>query len=127
MLNFGGDINYKTDSTVGYVYTPLKAAAGASTRNTKLLVEAGADINYSADNIHSAFSSAVISGSLETVEYLISKGCQYDGPIEIAFDDTIYAIDVLKRRYSTASKKDYELMHQILVFLRENGADSSKK
>lgn len=124
LLAHGGNVNFKLNLPSGGEYTVFEAAAAASLENTKIAINAGADVNYSSDGIHTAFSSAVVAGTIETVEYLISKGCRFKGPIEVVDRDTTYAIDAIKRADYRPGTKDYETAQRVLKFLRENGADS---
>jgi uncharacterized protein len=125
LLKYGGNVNYiqKLDSI--NTFTALEQAAATNFENTKILVEAGADINYSDDSITSALSQAVIYGTIDVVAYLLEKGANFKNPVLKSDDKFIYPLDALKNDNYKKGTKEYETWLSVLKFLREHGADSS--
>jgi ankyrin repeat protein len=79
LLRYGGDAN-GTRAT-GIKGKPLYlAATQGRLENVKLLVEAGADVNFHDANGLSAARGAATTGNLEVVFWLLEKGYNYDLP-----------------------------------------------
>lgn len=125
LLKYRGNVNYIESLDSVSRFTPLRSAVTTNLENTKILVEAGADVNYTYDNINSALSSAIIYGTIDVVAYLLEKGANFKNPVLKSDDKFIYPLDALKNDNYKKGTKEYETWLKVLKFLREHGADSS--
>jgi len=128
LLKYGGDPNtyVKLDS-----HTYFNILSNASINNivsTKLLVEAGADINYSYNGLNSALSDALMLGTLETTEYLLKKGANYLRPFR-ALGDTVYPIDILRNNQERklGTPEEQQIRDRIIKYIEEHSAEDSLK
>ena len=111
LLAHGGNPNdyVKRSEKLSYAATgktPLIRAAFTSLEKTKMLVKAGADINFSVEPGYTPLISAERKMSLEVVEYLLFEGkADYKKSYVVTMDtgDTLYLKDLIqKRRLITA-------------------------
>lgn len=126
LLSYGADPNYRIQLNKKELYPIICFAAGTNLENTKILVDAGADINNSNDSVSCAFGNAVRHDIL-IAEYLLHKGANYKRPIFVLDGDTTYAIDAIKNAEYLSDSASYVVAQRVLKFLREHGADSSQK
>lgn len=126
LLKYGANPNYRIQLSKKELYPVICLAAGTNLENTKVLVDAGADINDTSDGISSAFGSAV-GHDIFIAEYLLNKGANFDRPIFILDGDTTYAIDAIKKAPYMSDSESVGAAQRVLKFLREHGADSSIK
>lgn len=125
LLKYGGNVDYLLILNNGRNAHILWSAATANIDNTKILVEAGSDINYTYDSVNSALSLAIIYGTIDVVAYLLEKGANFKNPVLKSDDKFIYPLDALKNDNYKKGTKEYETWLSVLKFLREHGADSS--
>jgi len=130
-LKFGGNVNdtvqhMSTDSGqhTYFIVTPLHKAATSNLESTKILVEAGANINVS-DSDNSILSWAVLHDNIQILYYLIQKGADFRTPAWIADHKVNYALDFIKDKKYIEGSEDYTTWQKVLKFLREHGADST--
>lgn len=126
LLNHGADPNSKNQIDSNLFYPVICDAVSTNLENTKLLVDAGADINYTSDGILCAFSEAV-RYDIKIAEYLIRKGAIVNRPAYLRMSDTLYAIDMIKEAEYMSDSASYVVAQRVLKFLRERGADSAIK
>lgn len=130
LLQYGGDIHFvnpiEKDGLSGP--TPLIAAT-YNLENVKMLVEAGADIDYiypDSASFRSAVNEAALMGRVEVLRYLIiEKGAKYNLPYRI--DDkgiVFYIIDKLKEMYVPPGDEDAEwnrIRLELIAFIEKGG------
>ncbi|MCF8448562.1 MAG: ankyrin repeat domain-containing protein [Taibaiella sp.] len=124
LLKHGGKVNHVIIIDT-ICCTPLKIAASTSFQNSKILIDAGADVNFSCDSINTAISYAAFSNKIETIEYLIEKNANYKNPIYKFDDKVFYLLDFVKNMEFENGSREQEIKKRVLKFLREHGADSS--
>lgn len=129
LLAHGGNVNYVVTTGKNSIdATPLIAAASCCFENTKILVNAGADVNFILQIgiwHRSALSSAFNSGKIEIVHYLILEaGADFRLPLDRRLDgDSIFICEELRRFPFELDSKDYILKMEVVDFLLKNGID----
>jgi uncharacterized protein len=126
LLKYGADPNIDADATEhNRIATPLIAAAMNRYESVKLLVDAGADINYLTRHNDSALQAAFVSGRVATVEYLlIEKGAEYNLPYGIRSDKSLITVtDLLRKWRFPLDSEMYKKKMEIVAFLHERGVD----
>ena len=139
LLAFGGNSNYvevgERKNDINTRSTPLIIACGYIDNFTqspidkvKLLVESGADINYTNEFNHFALKQALIFDHYDVVLYLLENGADYSKMIydrsEYSIDGkTVYIADILRERLLPRDSKEYEFKMKIVNFLNEQGLD----
>lgn len=126
LLTYGANPNYRIQLSKKELYPVICIAAGTNLENTKILVEAGADINYTSDGLSSALGNAVRQ-DIVIAEYLLHKGANFERPIFTLDGETTYAIDAIKKAPYMTDSQSNVVAQRVLKFLREHGADSSIK
>lgn len=123
LLKHGGNPN-DTVQHKDFFVTPLHVAVSSNLESTKLLVEAGANVNIS-DSDNSIFSWAALHGNMNILLYLIQKGADYTQPVHITDGKPYFAIDRLKNEKFDEGSENDRLRDSLLRFLREHKADST--
>lgn len=111
--------------------TPLIASCQilfdeAALNKIKILVEAGADINYKDEYGNCVLKEAILQENMEAVYYLLQKGADFSGVLIDRSDfsdheEKLYIQDVLNElNFSTFSEK-YEYKQKIIEFLKSKG------
>ena len=127
LLQYGGDIHFVNPIEKNEFpgVTPLIAAT-YNLENLKMLVEAGADIDYvypDSTFFRSAVNEATLMHKTKVLYYLIiEKGAKYNLPFRI--DDkgiVYYIIDSLKELYIPEEAVEDEKIRQELIKFIENG------
>jgi len=129
LLKYGGDANseQKGPRPPGYNirFTPLlKACYIGNLDYAKLLVDAGANVNY--NNGVTPFFYAVISAhtSPDVVLYLIEKGADYKQPlIKNIKGQSLYITDMMRNWRYDLNSPEYVKKMQLADFLKKNGMD----
>lgn len=120
-------LDYKVDVNPKVLISPLQYAVVLNDTYMKMLVEAGADVNYGSDNLNTALSYAISDGKFNSALYLISKGANFrHGLMDSSKNYKQYFIDYLKLKAFYDKGRD-TVRDSLLQFLRQNGADSSPK
>lgn len=128
LLEHGGNPNdyVKKDETLSYAptnETPLIRAAFTSLEKTKILVKAGADVNFSANNdfYDTPLLSAERRTNLDVVEYLIFEcKADYRNSYVVTIDtrDTLTFMDLIQKRRLKTPKDSIAVM-KILEYIDE--------
>lgn len=114
--------------------TPLLEACRSSNRGTspiekvKLLVDAGADINYKNEYNQFVLKEALVQNNYDVAWYLLNKGAAYAYEF---FDrekfnkggGKLYIANVLREDLLPLDSKEYEYKMKIVNFLKEKGID----
>lgn len=98
--------------------------------NVKLLVEAGADINYTKKGIiQSALAVALIQDQMDVAMYLIEKGADYTKPITLTVieGEDISVLQILRKSIIDLDSEQYKKKMEVIAFLRTKGLDYDKE
>ena len=107
--------------------TPLLAACnGFNSFNSpiekvKLLVEAGANINYTNEYNMNALRSCLIFEHYDVILYLIEKGAEYKNIISTVKGVNYYICDELRYDVHSLNSKKYLEKMELVDFLEKNG------
>lgn len=140
LLAYGGNPN---DEEIGerregnsIRQTPLMAACSGVYRvspieKVKVLVEAGADVNYINEYNVFPLREALIFDHYDVVLYLLRKGADYNRLIvdRAAYSKDgkkIYILDFLREELFPVDSKQYQQKMQVVDFLRDRGLDYRK-
>jgi ankyrin repeat protein len=129
LLKYGGDVNAiaKPDSSkAGFIQqlkTPLIAASKSNLETVKLLVEAGANLNYIGEQWQSALRSASNFDQIEILNYLIiEKNANFKNVLGLRSNgDSIYITNMLRQLRFELDSKKYELKMELVEYLKKNG------
>lgn len=140
LLKNGGDPNSKENSPLSKTKdnartTPLNAAISLSETKTlekvKLLVEAGADINYSdSDDFKtpSPLSDSFVHKKLDVAFYLLNRGADFKKPLYKMVDGhQVFILEQLRKTVVELDSEDYKIKYQIIELLKEKGLDYNKE
>lgn len=127
VLKFGGDPNNYADTTINnYLHSPLIAASKVSIENVKLLIDAGAEVNYTVGGNVNALRAATISQKPYIVWYLLSK-CKADFTkpmIKTVFtNENLYITNLLRNWLFDLDSEEYKMKMRIVEYLRQNSMD----
>jgi ankyrin repeat protein len=129
LLQHGGDPNAVANPKPGAVEnvqqlkTPLIAAAGSNLESVKLLVEAGADVNYDNDQYQSALHEACNFNRIDVVKYLvIEKGANFKKPLMRTIrGDSLFLTDLLRNMTFNLDSDSYKVKMEVVEFLTKRG------
>lgn len=129
LLQYGGDPNAIAQPKTGAVEnvqqlkTPLIAAAGSNLESVKLLVEAGADINYSNEQYQSALYEAYTFNRIDVIRYLIiEKGADFKRPLmQTIKGESLYLTDLLRNMTFKLESDSYKIKMEVVEYLKEQG------
>ena len=127
-LKYGGNVNSVSKKPGGsglYGPTPLCCAANRSLENTKILVEAGANVNYFSIHCENVFNSACSQGKFDILRYLIvEKGANFKRAICYRTNgDSLYITDELRRLKCDLGSKKFLTKMEIVEYMKERGMD----
>jgi hypothetical protein len=131
LLKYGGKPNLE-QKDMDYNHrgqTPLSIACSLrkSLACIKVLVNAGADVNYKSETSASILSSAMLSENPDLVIYLIQKGIDYKQPMRITeMHKRKYITDDLRYWRFDLGSEDYIKKMLIIDFLKRHGMDYRK-
>ncbi|WP_426670492.1 ankyrin repeat domain-containing protein [Mucilaginibacter sp. McL0603] len=130
LLEHGGDPNAEQKGTRrkgnGTRYTPLlRACAIGNFDYVKILVDAGANVNYNNEFSMSPLGEAVIVGSNpDVVIYLIEKGADYKRSLLTTVSGKkLYITDILRDWLFDLGSDKYKKKMELVDFLKKNGMD----
>jgi hypothetical protein len=126
LLKFGGKVNDLIyDSPV--IVTPLQMAAARNLSSTKILVDAGANINFSTDGYNTALSWALIAEKFDIALYLLENGADCEMPVCKSDDSMFYPIDFVEISRSTKGTEEYKQKEKLLKFLLDHKKEEKEK
>lgn len=127
LLKHGGDVNAiavpKDGKNQQQLRTPLIAAARSSLANVKLLVVAGADVNYTNEQHQSALHEACDFNRIEIIRYLIIER-QADPRIlmlRTINGDSLYLHHLLRNMLFPLDSKEYRVKMEVVDYLKMLG------
>lgn len=98
--------------------------------NVKLLVEAGADINYTKKGIiQTALAEALIQDQMDVALYLMEKGADYTKPITpTAIEGAdVTVLQILRKSIIDLDSEQYKKKMEVITFLKSRGLDYYKE
>jgi hypothetical protein len=126
VLEFGGNPNNEVlMNTPVANRTPLIAASKNRLESVKILVEAGANINYGIANCEGALFQAVLLNQVDIVHYLlIDRLAEFSSPM-LKNDDgsSAYLVDFLRFWTYPLNSKEYKMKMVIVDYLKAHGMD----
>ncbi|MBC7522833.1 MAG: ankyrin repeat domain-containing protein [Flavobacterium sp.] len=97
----------------------------------KLLVEAGADINYTKKGIiQTALAEALIQEQMDIALYLIEKGADYKKPITLFVGggrEDVTVLYLLRSSIIDLDSEQYKKKMELVAFLKSKGLDYEKE
>lgn len=111
---------------------PISFLDPNSLEKVKLLVEAGADINYSNEG-NPAYTSLPLGAAfkqdkLDVALYLLQKGADYKKIMyEMVDSHKVYILEALRKCTIDLESKQYKSKLKVIQFLKEKGLDYSKE
>lgn len=128
VLAYGGDPNNNDISETAKKFprstTPLiTAAMNGNLDNVKLLVEAGAEIDYITYDGLTALKMASLMNQVNNVKYfVIDKGADYKYPMDSYSDgENIYLTNRMRSWVYTIESEDWKCKMELVDFLKKNG------
>lgn len=99
--------------------------------NVKLLVEAGADINYTKKGIiQTALAEALIQEQMDIALYLVEEGADYKKPITLFVGggrEDVTVLYLLRSSIIDLDSEQYKKKMELVVFLKSKGLDYDKE
>ncbi|HTI59096.1 ankyrin repeat domain-containing protein [Mucilaginibacter sp.] len=135
VLKYGGNPNIEGHSKAGSAYgprrtkSPLSIASQEGNLNyVKILVDAGANVNYNDEYGSSPLSLAAEFGlNPDVVIYLIGKGADYKRVFyKTAEGEKKYITDEMRTWLYDLGSEEYKKKMQLVEFLKKNGMDYRK-
>ena len=101
-------------------------------QKVKLLVEAGADINYSNEGKPAytklPISDAITADKMDIVLYLLKHGADYKkGMYKTVDDQEVYILEALRNSMFDLQSSDYQRKLEVITFLKGKGLDYYKE
>jgi ankyrin repeat protein len=96
----------------------------------KLLVDAGADINYTKKGIiQTALAEALIQEQMDIALYLIEKGADYTKPITptVIEGEDVTVLQILRKSIIDLDSEQYKKKMELVAFLKSKGLDYDKE
>lgn len=116
--------------------TPLNIAisyvSGNNLEKVKLLVEAGADMNFYNEWYtyypHLPLSDAITHNQFDIALYLLEQGARYDDIMyKTVQGDSVYILGALRRAIVDMNTKQYKQKRKVISFLKAKGLDYDKE
>lgn len=134
LLEAGGDANSIENANINTTkdkarLTVLNAAISLSDIKTlekvKLLVEKGANINFSQSNTFetpSPLSDAFVHKKLDVALYLLNNGADFNKPLYTTVDGhEVFILEQLRKIVVDLNSEEYKLKYQIVDYLKKSG------
>jgi hypothetical protein len=130
LLGYGGDVNseYRQLQEFGSIRyeTPLEQAAYWNNfENVKILVAAGAQINFFRDSVNYVLSTPLNMGYMRIVKYLVVD-CHADVKKPISYNikgEAQYISFYLRDLNFSRGSNDYKLKMEVIDYLKKQGID----
>jgi len=141
LLSYGANPNDTSGKAYGREITPLMmAVTNSNLENVKLLVEAGANINYRSEVAGSVLQKAALMSQVYNVKYLlIDKSCEFNYPFEIYVSYNGKRVDLpgvdKRKKFLVDYMRDWtfdigsdkwKCKMEIVKYLKERGMDYDK-
>lgn len=129
LLDYKANVNtVASNDSTNMLVTPLISAAYHRLESVRLLVDAGADINYTTKNHKCALSAGFTYKKVDIVRYLlIDKSADFNKSFGKTIDGKdIQITDLLRRWVFPLDSDSYKVKMEIVNYLKEKGMDYSK-
>ena len=96
----------------------------------KLLVEAGADINYTKKGIiQTVFGEALLLGKMDVTLYLVEKGADYTKPVTlfVGGSEDVSVLYLLRSTVTELDSYQSQKKMELIAFLKSKGLDYDKE
>ncbi len=122
LLKYGGNVNAVADTSKKQPErTPLIAASKSRLESVKLLVEAGANVNYKYNGI-SALRVAAVQDKIKIVKYLIKHGAEFKKPLLTTLDgEKRYLHHLLRSMVFEIGSEKYKTKMWVVDTLQDHG------
>jgi ankyrin repeat protein len=98
----------------------------SSLKKVKLLIDAGADINYRDDYTNLPLSQALVLDRIDIALYLLQNGAKYDLMLYKTVDDQqVFILEALRKCIFDLNSYNYKKKRQVIAFLKNKGLDYS--
>ena len=123
VLNYGGNPN--SMAKVDTVVSPLIEASGSNLENVRLLIMAGADINYKTNSQQTPLLAALTNKKVEIVSYLLAQpNINIDNVTIYQEDgDSTLAVKWLRYWFFPLDSKEYKEKMEIVEMFIDKGQD----
>ena len=127
LLKYGGNPNdhVKPCEQVSHersIKTPLTAAAYRSLRKVKLLLDAGAYVDFAIKDGETALYHAALGNQFDIIKHLLDNGADYRNAYTVTTSgDTLRFKDVLAKFPYQKTQENEQLLKQIQDFIRKSG------
>ncbi|MFN0290110.1 ankyrin repeat domain-containing protein [Pedobacter helvus] len=106
--------------------------SGNNLEKVKLLVGAGANINYSNDGTpfytRLPLAASIIHGQFDITLYLLQQGARYDGVMyKTVQGESIYILGALRSKVIDLNTDEYKQKRKVISFLKAKGLDYEKE
>lgn len=126
LLEYGGNPNDHATEEDSITYmrsdrTPLYCAAGSSLEKTKMLIEAGANVNLALMKGNTPLRSALLSDRFEVILYLLTEcGVDPNDTFVVTFKgDTLQFIDLLNDSHYLETEDNHSKVRQIRKLVKQ--------
>ena len=128
LLLYGGDPNALTHPPVGAdsenVLSVLCGNVDDQLKKLKLLVKAGASLEYDENDNSNFLNAAVLSQNYKLVYYLLNVGLNYQKPIFTNFSGINLSLEYcMKRQLIDLESEEYQYKLKVIDFLEKRGVD----
>lgn len=137
LLKYKANPNVREDSSFkknegGGRQTPLLAAINtydnSSLKKVKLLIEAGANVNYRNDYTNLPLSQALVFDRVDIALYLLQNGAKYDLMLYKTVDEQeVFILEALRKCIFDLNSDNYKKKQEIIVFLKNKDLDYEKE
>lgn len=110
----------------------ISYASGNNLEKVKLLVEAGADINFSKEGVpfytRLPLAASIIHSQFDITLYLLEQGVRYDGVMyKTVQRDSVYILEALRSKIVDMNTDEYKQKRKVISFLKTKGLDYDKE
>ena len=108
-------------------YTPLRGASeNGDIESVKLLLDAGADINYHDEFGSSALGKSVMRGYYDVTLLLLENGADYTRPLAKGVDQPLNIVDLMRGDLTELNSTKYFYKKKVIDFLKKHNVDYRK-
>ena len=121
LLKYGADVNAIADYKKSWHYTPLMSASSTRLESVKILVAAGANVNYETPSNNCAIVEAALAHKIYIVRYLmIDCHAEFKNPPGVT-DNLLSHFNGMSFR---PDSPEYKIEMELLEYMKQQGVDS---